>query len=128
MTPALSGTPVTFLYVSDRARTLAFYGETLGLAVRSADSDEYGEVLDLGGALLRVTVMADHKPHPHPVLGWNVPDIGAAAEALSARGISLAIYEGMGQDARGIWSAPDGKTKLAWFADPDGNMLMLSEG
>jgi catechol 2,3-dioxygenase-like lactoylglutathione lyase family enzyme len=125
MTLQLPGTPVTFLYATDRVRTLAFYGDTLGMALLS--TDEYGYVLDLGGAQLRVTVIADHKAHPHPVLGWNVADIGAAAEALRARGIALTVYEGMGQDARGIWTAPDGKTKLAWFPDPDGNMLMLTE-
>ncbi len=121
-----SGTPVTFVYVSDRAQALAFYGETLGLALR--DDDAYGFALDLGGALLRVTVIADHKAHAHPVLGWEVEDIAATAETLHGRGIAFAVYDGMGQDARGIYTAPDGKAKMAWFADPDGNMLMLSQG
>jgi hypothetical protein len=61
------------------------------------------------------------------VLGWNVDDIEAAVDALAGRGISFAIYEGMGQDARGIWSAPDGRTKVAFFADPDGNGLSLAQ-
>ena len=71
--------------------------------------------------------MPDHKAHPHPVLGWNVDDIAAAAEALRDRGVEFTIYEGMGQDALGIWTAPDGKTKVAFFADPDGNVLTLSQ-
>ncbi len=125
MTFQQSGTPVTFLYVSDGAQALAFYGETLGLALR--ESDAYGYSLDLGGALLRITVIAEHKAHAHPVLGWEVDAIAAVAEALQARGIALTVYDGMGQDARGIWTAPDGKTKLAWFPDLDGNVLMLSE-
>jgi catechol 2,3-dioxygenase-like lactoylglutathione lyase family enzyme len=106
-------TPVAFLYVADRDRALGFYRETLGLELRSAD--DFGDFIDLGGAWLRMTVMPDHKAHPHPVLGWNVGDI------------AVTIFEGMGQDPLGIWTAPDGKTKVAFFADPDGNVLSLSQ-
>ena len=125
MNPLQSATPVTFLYVSDRDRALAFYCETLGFALHSADP--FGDFIDLGGAMLRMTMMPDHKPHAHPVLGWNVEDIGAAVDALAARGIAFAIYEGMGQDERGIWTAPDGTTKVAFFADLDGNGLSLAQ-
>ena len=120
-----TGTPVAFLYVGERARALGFYRDTLGLALHS--SDDFGDFIDLGAALARMTVLPDHKAHPHPVLGWNVADIGAAVEALRGRGVAFAIYEGMGQDALGIWTAPDGKTKVAFFADPDGNVLTLSQ-
>jgi catechol 2,3-dioxygenase-like lactoylglutathione lyase family enzyme len=120
-----AGTPVAFLYVGDRERALAFYRETLGLALRG--SDPFGDFIDLGGALLRMTVMPDHKPLPHPVLGWDVEDIGAAVEALRGRGIAFTVYEGMGQDALGIWTAPDGQSKVAFFADPEGNVLTLSQ-
>ena len=120
-----SATPVSFLYVGDRERALGFYCETLGFALRS--SDGFGDFIDLGGALLRMTVMPDHQPHPHPVLGWDVEDIGAAVVALRERGVTFTIYQGMGQDARGIWTAPDGKTRVAFFADPDGNVLSLSQ-
>ncbi|HEV2748373.1 MAG TPA: VOC family protein [Allosphingosinicella sp.] len=119
------GTPVAFLYVSDRERALGFYRETLGLELRS--SDEFGDFIDLGGALLRMTVMPDHKALPHPVLGWNVADIGAAVEELRSRGIAFTIFEGFDQDALGIWTAPDGRTKVAFFADPEGNVLSLSQ-
>jgi catechol 2,3-dioxygenase-like lactoylglutathione lyase family enzyme len=121
-----AGAPVFFLYVGDRERALGFYRGTLGLALRS--SDDFGDFIDLGGGLLRMTVMADHKAHPHPVLGWTVEDIEAAAAALCARGIAFTVFEGMGQDAQGIWTGPDGKSKVAFFADPDGNVLTLSEG
>src|SRR5688572_16349851 len=114
-----SATPVAFLYVSDRERALGFYRQTLGLELRS--SDDFGDFIDLGGALVRMTVMPDHKAHPHPVLGWNVGDIVSAVEALRGRGVAFTIYEGMGQDEFGIWTAPDGVTKVAFFADPDGN-------
>lgn len=120
-----SGTPVAYLNVGDRTRALGFYRDTLGLALRS--SDAFGDFIDLGGGLLRMTVMPDHKAQPHPVLGWNVDDIGAAVKALRDRGIAFTVFEGMGQDALGIWTSPDGKTKVAFFADPDGNVLTLSQ-
>ena len=120
-----SATPVAFLYVGDRERALGFYRDTLGFPLRS--SDEHGDFIDLGRALVRMTVMPDHKAGPHPVLGWDVPDIRAAASALRDRGIAFAIYEGMGQDELGIWTSPDGSAKVAWFADPDGNVLSLSQ-
>lgn len=118
-------TPVAFLYVAERERALAFYRDTLGFALHS--SDPFGDFLDLGAAMARMTVMPDHKPGPHPALGWNVADIDAAVAELRGRGITFTVYEGMGQDAQGIWTAPDGKTKVAWFADPDGNVLSLAQ-
>jgi catechol 2,3-dioxygenase-like lactoylglutathione lyase family enzyme len=125
--PDLRGTatPVSFLYVADRARALVFYCGPLGLALRS--SDDFGDFIDAGPGLIRMTVVPDRTPSPHPVLGWNVPDIRAAVEALSARGVTFAIYEGMGQDELGIWTAPDGKAKVAFFTDPDGNVLSLAQ-
>ena len=118
-------TPVAFLYVSERERALAFYRERLGFGLKS--SDPFGDFLDLGGALVRMTMMPDHRPGQHPVLGWNVAEIGAAVAALRGRGVDFLRYEGMGQDADGIWTAPDGASKLAFFADPDGNVLTLSQ-
>ena len=117
--------PVAFLYVGDRARALAFYCDTLGLALRS--SDPFGDFLDAGQALVRMTVMPDYRASAHPVLGWDVADISAAARALRSKGVDLTIYESMGQDPDGVWTAPDGRTRVAWFADPDGNVLSLSQ-
>jgi catechol 2,3-dioxygenase-like lactoylglutathione lyase family enzyme len=125
MTFRQTGTPVAFVNVTDRDRALAFYGETLGLPVRS--SDGFGDFLDLGGALLRITALAGHVPSGHPVLAWNVAEIGAAVDALTARGIVFTVHDGFGQDERGIWTSPDGASKLAWFSDPDGNVLMISQ-
>jgi catechol 2,3-dioxygenase-like lactoylglutathione lyase family enzyme len=120
----LSGTPVAFINTSDRERAMGFYCGTLGLALRS--SDDFGDFIDLGGALMRMTMLPDHKPQAHPVLGWHVADIRSAVEALRDRGVVFTVYEGMGQDALGIWTAPDGQAQVAFFADPDGNMLSLS--
>jgi catechol 2,3-dioxygenase-like lactoylglutathione lyase family enzyme len=125
MTQGISGTPVSFISVSARDPALAFYRDVLGLTLHS--SDAYGDFLQLEGALLRMTVLPDYTPHPHPVLGWNVPDIVSVVTSLRARGIEFTVYPGMDQDELGIWTAPDGQAKVAFFADPDGNVLSVSQ-
>ncbi len=117
--------PVAFVSVRDRDEGRAFYEGVLGLKHKSRD--DFGDFYDLGAGLLRMTPMPDFQAHSHPVLGWDVPDIAAAARALKEKGITFAIYDGMGQDELGIWTAPDGKAKVAWFADPFGNVLSLSQ-
>ena len=126
MASQVSGTPVAFLYVAERARALGFYRDVLGLELRREDA--FGDFLAMGGALVRMTVLPDHKPNPHPVLGWNVADIAASVDALRAQGVEFLVYDGMGQDDRGVWTSPDGATKVAFFTDPDGNVLSLSQG
>jgi hypothetical protein len=125
MADGITGVPVAFVYVADRTRAMAFYRDVIGLELRS--SDEHGDFLQLGEALLRMTLLPDWAATPHPVLGWNVPDIVATVASLRARGVQFAIYEGMGQDADGIWSSPDGRTKVAWCQDSEGNVLSLSQ-
>ena len=63
----------------------------------------------------------------HPALGWNVASMTAAIAALKAKGVEFLVYPGMGMEADGFWTAPDGKAKVAWFNDPDGNLLSLTE-
>lgn len=125
MANTISGTPVAFVNVAERGRALAFYCDTLGLELHS--SDPFGDFIQLEGGLLRLTAMAEFKAGPHPVLGWNVRDVPSAVNSLRQRGITFTVYEGMGQDEQGIWTAPDGQVKVAWFADPDGNVLSLSQ-
>jgi catechol 2,3-dioxygenase-like lactoylglutathione lyase family enzyme len=125
--PQLSGTPIAYVYATDRDRAVGFYRDTLGAPLQS--SDGYGDYFDLGGALLRLTVIKDHKPSEHPVLGWQVAKTAARrSRRCAAKGLTFNIYDGMGQDALGIWTSPDGKSKIAFFNDPDGNALMLNEG
>lgn len=103
----------------------AFYRDVLGL--RFVADDGFAAVFDLDGAPLRITEIPDHEPGPHPVLGWMVDDIEATVRELADRGVVFTVYEGMGQDALGIWTAPDGSAKVAFFADPDGNGLSLTQ-
>ncbi|MGH8204106.1 MAG: VOC family protein, partial [Steroidobacteraceae bacterium] len=88
-----SGTPVAFLYVNDRERALDFYRGTLGFELRS--SDEFGDFIDAGSGLLRMTVMPDFAASPHPVFGWNVDDISGAVKALRDRGV---VFKGRAAD------------------------------
>jgi len=114
-----------FVQVPDRPAAVAWYRDMLDLAHTRAD--DYGDEFHLTDtANLRLTAIPGSTPSPHPCVAWQVPDIGAAA-ALRAKGVSFEIYEGMGQDADGIWTAPDDGRKIAFFKDLAGNVLMLNE-
>lgn len=126
MSSLRSARPVTFILVKDRERARAFYEGVLGLA--RLREDDFGIVYDLAGTVMRLTTVEDYQPHPHTVLGWQVTDIAAAVRELMAKGVKFAVYPGFGQDELGIWSSPDGGGKVAWFHDPDGNNLSLTQG
>jgi len=76
---------------------------------------------------LRITQIEGFTPSPHPALGWQVSDIQDCIRTLTARGVTMKIYEGFGQDELGIWHAPGGTAQIAWFEDPDGNLLSLTQ-
>jgi catechol 2,3-dioxygenase-like lactoylglutathione lyase family enzyme len=123
--PLADASPIAFVITRDRAAAEAFYGDTL--ALRRLPADPFAAVFDLAGAKLRVTEVPGHEPGQHPVLGWQIEDIEGVVTALTAAGIVFTIYPGMGQDALGIWTSPDGAAKVAFFPDPDGNMLSLTQ-
>lgn len=121
-----SAKAVTFVLTRDRAALKPFYAEVLGL--RQTGEDPFGTSYDLGGgATLRLTSIEDHAPGPHTVLGWDVADIATTIDALAAKGVSMLVYDGFGQDARGIWKNPGDGTQIAWFNDPEGNNLSLMQ-
>lgn len=117
--------PVAMIITCDRKAAEAFYEETLGL--ERLPGDAFAAVFELGGAKLRLTEVPGHVASPHPVLGWQVDDIEGAVDALEAKNVRMTVYDGMGQDARGIWTSPDGSAKVAFFSDPDGNGLSLTQ-
>jgi len=125
MTSLSAAQSVAYVQVSDRTRGVAFYRDTLGMAHESAD--DFGDAFQFGSGTMRLTALPDWKAGAHPVIGWEVADISAVVAMLKGKGIAMTIYEGMGMDADGIWHAPDGHASLAWFTDPDGNVLMLSQ-
>lgn len=118
--------PMVFILTADRAGARVFYEEVLGLPVVA--EDPFALTFRLAnGTPLRLTDLPGHMASPHPVLGWTVPDIAAAVAELKGRGVAFQIYEGFGQDADGIWEAPDRSVKIAWFADPEGNVLSIKQ-
>jgi catechol 2,3-dioxygenase-like lactoylglutathione lyase family enzyme len=122
----LSGTRLTaFVASTDLARSEAFYVQTLGLAL--LDANPYALVVQGLGAQLRITLVSEKAAAEYTVLGWEVDDLDPAIDDLAGRGVVFTIYDGMGQDDRGAWQAPDG-SRVAWFKDPDGNTLSLHQG
>jgi catechol 2,3-dioxygenase-like lactoylglutathione lyase family enzyme len=117
--------PVCFVLAADLPKARAFYTGTLGLT--ESGEDPFAVSYDLAGTLLRLTKVEGHTPGPHTVLGWQIDDIEAAIDALVAKGVIFAVYEGFGQDARGVSTHPGSGAKIAWFHDPEGNNLSLTQ-
>lgn len=115
---------VAFLHVTDLARSRAFYEGVLGLTLIS--DDPFMLVFDANGTTLRVSLVEHHEPLTGTVLGWEVGGIAAAVGELAAAGVEFARYDGMDQDELGVWTTPGGG-QVAWFHDPDGNTLSLSQ-
>ena len=115
---------VAFVATLDAARAKAFYADVLGLRLLS--EDRFALVFDANGTKLRVAVVRELQPAGYTVLGWMVPDIQHAVQELSQRSVIFQRFDGMDQDPQGVWSAPGG-AKVAWFLDPDGNTLSLTQ-
>jgi predicted enzyme related to lactoylglutathione lyase len=117
-------TLMAFVATTDGARARKFYAEVLGLKVVS--DDPFALVCDANGAPLRIQKVESLRPQPWTVLGWEVDDVETTVDGLAKRGVKFERFEGMQQDLRGIWNAPSG-ARVAWFKDPDGNVLSLTE-
>lgn len=115
---------IIFVATQNPASALKFYLETLGLTLVS--DDPYALVFDVNGSMLRVQKVPELVPARHTVLGWEVPDIGAAIKELMQKGVRFEHYDGLTQDESGVWTTPSG-AQVAWFKDPDGNTLSLTQ-
>lgn len=115
---------MTFVGTRDAARARSFYRDTLGLKL--VEESPFAVVFDSNGIMLRVTPVSELIPAPYTVLGWEVPDIRVAVKNLSGAGVEFARYPGMKQDKDGVWLSPGG-ARIAWFHDPDGNTLSLTQ-
>jgi catechol 2,3-dioxygenase-like lactoylglutathione lyase family enzyme len=115
---------VAFVPSSHLGRSHAFYDGVLGLTrtEATAQANEY----DAHGTPLRVTLVGASSPSPFTILGWRVAELEPAMAELGARGVQFRRYEGMQQDEAGIWTAPGG-SRIAWFEDPDGNIISLQQ-
>ena len=115
--------PMAFVATADAARARTFYESVLGLRV--VEDTPFALVLDSAGTTLRVQKVGEVRAAPYTALGWEVADVAAAVRALRARGVVFERYDGIEQDALGVWTAPGG-ARVAWFRDPDGNVLSVS--
>jgi catechol 2,3-dioxygenase-like lactoylglutathione lyase family enzyme len=106
----------------DEARR--FYREVLGLTL--TEEGPFALVFDAHGTMLRVQKVEACTPHAHTALGWHVDDIRGTIRSLEQRGVHFERYAGMPQDESGVWTTPDGAS-VAWFKDPDGNVLSLTQ-
>ena len=115
---------VAFVPTKDSEEARAFYEGVLGL--RFVKDDGFAMVLDANGIMIRVAKVPQFTPAQFTILGWQVNDIAKVVEGLQKNGVRCEIFGFFKQDELGIWTAPTGD-KVAWFKDPDGNVLSLSE-
>ena len=116
---------IAIVGTADREKAKPFSRDILGLNLKS--EDRFATVFEIGGITLRLSAVPNFQSHSHTVVGFDVKDIEAAVKELSAKGVKFNIYEGFGQDALGIWTAPDKDARVAWFNDLDGNVLSLTQ-
>ena len=119
-----SALPVAFLPSTDLDRARGFYEGAVGLPVLHVSS--FACVFRVGPIKLRVTKVGELAPPPFTVFGWEVVAIHETIAGLAGRGVEFVRYEGMDQDTAGVWTAPGG-AQVAWFRDPDGNVLSLTQ-
>jgi len=117
---------VAFVVTKDSIRARAFYEGVLGLRLVE-DEKPFALIFDANGVMLRVTAVHEHNPAPFTVLGWGVESIENTVDRLTAAGVECQRYPGISDsEPKGIWAAPSG-ARVAWFKDPDGNVLSVTQ-
>ena len=117
---------VAFAATTDPVKARAFYEDLLGLRLVE-DAKPFAQVFDANGTMLRVTTVHEHHPAAFTVLGWEVESIESTVEQLTAAGVVFQRYPGLNDsDPLGIWTSPSG-ARIAWFQDPDGNVLSVTQ-
>ena len=118
---------VAFVPSTNMTRSRAFYETVLGL--KFVSQDKFALVLDANGTTIRVadvSSVTSYKPAAFTILGWHVPDVNKMVESLAKKGVAFERYPGMDQDKLGVWTSPSG-ARIAWFKDPDGNVLSVTQ-
>jgi len=118
---------IAFVPSRDPTRAREFYEGTLGLEFISDDS--FALVFNAHGTSLRVANVSqvrDFRPAPFTIVGWQVTNVSDSVSDLLKKGVRFERFPGMEQDAQGIWQSPSG-SKVAWFKDPDGNILSITQ-
>ena len=115
---------IAFVPTIDPPRSRAFYEGILGL--RFVKDDGFALVFDANGIMVRVAKGRDFTPAAYTILGWEASDIETTLTEMAKKGVRFEQFGLPGQDKTGIWTAPTGD-KVAWFKDPDGNILSISQ-
>jgi catechol 2,3-dioxygenase-like lactoylglutathione lyase family enzyme len=115
---------IAFMPTTNLAAARVFYEKGLGLPI--AGESPIACTFDANGTTLRVIAVESITAAPYTVLGWNVTDIEASIRELTSRGVVFEDFEGVDQDELGVWRSPGG-ARVAWFKDPDGNTLSLTQ-
>jgi catechol 2,3-dioxygenase-like lactoylglutathione lyase family enzyme len=115
---------IAFVGTKSPAASLQYYRDVLGLQLVA--DEQSAIVFDANGTMLRISKVPAFDTAPFTVLGWDVPDIEAKVAELISRGGQVERFEGMGQNEQGVLTFPD-QTRVAWFKDPDGNMLSFTQ-
>jgi catechol 2,3-dioxygenase-like lactoylglutathione lyase family enzyme len=115
---------VGFLATSSPDISKLFYDEILDLTL--IEETPFALVFESVNAVIRIQKTEEVFPPPYTTIGWEVENIEFTARALSESGVQFERYEGMNQDYLGVWDVPNG-SKVAWFKDPDGNLLSITE-
>jgi catechol 2,3-dioxygenase-like lactoylglutathione lyase family enzyme len=115
---------IAFIPSKDASHSRSFYEGTLGL--RFVSDDSFAIVMDSNGTMVRIVRVGEFTPAPFTILGWQVDDIHAKVAELSGNGVQFNRYPYFEQSQDGVWTAPNG-AKVAWFPDPDGNTLSISQ-
>ncbi len=116
---------VAFVPTNDSKRAKTFYKDVLGL--KFVSDDGFAMVFSANGTMVRIAKAGNFTPQQFTILGWQVKKIESVVKKMRAKGVEFLTFPGMGQGTDGIWPAPDGVAKVAWFKDPDGNTLSVSE-
>jgi len=117
-------TITAFLPTTRPEESKQFYQRILGLNLIS--EDDYALEFEGNGTRLRITVVDEFEPHPFTVLGFKIVDLVSQVESLTKKGVVFERYASLEQDEFGVWIAPS-MAKIAWFKDPDGNLVSLTE-
>ncbi len=115
---------VAFVPIKDADKARSFYEGLIGL--RFLKDDGFALVFDANGTMVRMAKVPQFTPAPFTILGWQVKEIEKVAAELQGKGVIFECFGFFKQDDLGIWTAPTGD-KVAWFKDPDGNILSVSQ-
>lgn len=111
------------LAVKDLAKAKEFYGNKLGFEEEKTD-DPTGALFKSGQSKFYVYQSELAGTNKATAAAWMVDDVQGTVDELKSKGISFEHYDIPGATHEGDVHVI-GKTKAAWFKDPDGNILNI---